>query len=929
MDRPANVNTLWGRVLADELARCGLRHAVIAPGSRSTPLVLALARHPDVQDHSVIDERSAAFFALGVARATGEPAAVVTTSGTAAGNLLPAVLEADRAGVPLLLLTAARPPELRDAGASQSADQVKLFGERVRWFHAVAEPTADDGRLRYLRSTACEAWARALGTGGPPGPVHLDLLFRKPLEPTPVSQGEEGSLPAGFDLEGPGAAGRPGGAPWRRLTPGRPAPDPAAVEELALALAGARRPLLLVGALNPTDAAPPAGPRPEGPPGLREALAVLLEALPLPVWAEAASQVRLAPLQRSGSAGGDLRGALIGTAGLLLESGRFREGARPDLVVRLGEGPLDWPLRRFAADLADLGAAQWAVDPWGRRRDPEHGVARAVAADPALLLEAVAGWLARHRPPVAIDPGWLPLHRAADRTAREVLDPAVAAREELFDGGVLWRLGRHLPEGAALVLSSSMALREAEAFLPASSEAVDVFANRGLNGIDGVTSTALGVAEARRVAGESRTALVTGDVAFAHDLSGALAAGRSGSDLVVVLLDNGGGAIFDHLPAAGLLGPAFERHLTTPPGADFGAVVRGLGWTHAAPESWQALDEELAAAFETPRQAPHLIQVRTDRGRTKELREGVLAEAADAVNEALNSPPSPDRARSPTPDSSLRTPDSRASPGEPAPVLLLHGFTGSGAGMARLARPLADAGFRVVVPDLPGHGPWEGRAPVPAGGATMEAAVAASVGALDRRGLGPPGRAHWVGYSMGGRVALAAALAHPERVASLTLIGASPGMENEDERRERRQADEALAREIEEEGLAAFVDRWMARPLFAGQARLGHRHLREARAERLRGSARGYAASLRGMGQGAQPSFWGRLGELAAPVLLIVGAEDEKYRAIVRGMAERIPDARVIEIPGAGHAAHLEAEDDVARAILDHVARASSEGTRA
>ncbi|HEX6198726.1 MAG TPA: 2-succinyl-5-enolpyruvyl-6-hydroxy-3-cyclohexene-1-carboxylic-acid synthase, partial [Thermoanaerobaculia bacterium] len=508
---PPNVSTLWGRVLADELARCGLRHAVIAPGSRSTPLVVALAEHPDVLDHSVIDERSAAFVALGLARATGRPAAVATTSGTAAGNLLPAVLEADRAGVPLLLLTADRPPELRDAGDSQSADQVKLFGDRVRWFHLVAEPAADDGRLAYLRSTACEAWARAAGAGGPPGPVHLDLPFRKPLEPAPVAAGEAGALPAGFDPEAPGAAGRPGGAPWRRVSVGRPAPDPAVVEELALALAGAERPLVLAGALDLTEVEPPAWARPEGPPGLREALAALLAALPLPVWAEATSQLRLAPLRGDDEEEG-ARGAVLGTAGLLLGSGRFAEAARPNLVLRLGEAPLDWPLRRFAERLAAEGVPQWALDPWGRRRDPEHAVARTVAADPALLLQAVADRLGRYRPAPATDPGWLPLHRAADRAARLALERAMAAREELFDGGVLHRLGRHLPEDAALVLSSSMPLREAESFLVSSGRPADVFANRGLNGIDGVTSTAVGVAAGRRAAGEGRTVLVTGDV---------------------------------------------------------------------------------------------------------------------------------------------------------------------------------------------------------------------------------------------------------------------------------------------------------------------------------------------------------------------------------------------------------------------------------
>jgi 2-succinyl-6-hydroxy-2,4-cyclohexadiene-1-carboxylate synthase len=238
--------------------------------------------------------------------------------------------------------------------------------------------------------------------------------------------------------------------------------------------------------------------------------------------------------------------------------------------------------------------------------------------------------------------------------------------------------------------------------------------------------------------------------------------------------------------------------------------------------------------------------------------------------------------------------------------------------MAGLARPLRAAGLPVLAPDLPGHG----GSPVPAGGATLSAAVAAALAALDRRGLG---RAHWVGYSLGGRVALAAALDHPERCASLVLVGATAGIEDDQALAARGAADEALAGELEAGGLAAFVDRWMAQELFASQGRLGHRGLRAARSERLRGSASGYAASLRGMGQGVQPSFWARLGEVEVPVLLVVGEEDGKYGEVARAMADRMAGARVAVVPGAGHAAHVEAPGAVGELVLGFLRAAEVE----
>ena len=486
-------------------------------------------------------------------------------------------------------------------------------------------------------------------------------------------------------------------------------------------------------------------------------------------------------------------------------------------------------------------------------------------------------------------------------------------------------------------------MRELEVFLrerPGGGAAgLDVFANRGLNGIDGVTSTALGVALGRRALGRSRTVLVTGDVAFAHDLSGALAAGRlrDHADPVIVLVDNGGGAIFDHLPAAGCE-PGFTRHLATPPGADFAALARGCGFApqggYQAPESWRALRRIVETAVSIGGAGPRLVHVRTERARSKALREEIIGRVAALVDGAVERAlgggtgrrgtghPSPPRGE----DRAAQT-GRRAAGGRPAgafaterdraaepPVLFLHGFTGSGADWNELRHLLVRfAGGRPTLAlDLPGHG----AAPVPSDGATVDEAVAAIVRGLDLLGHlhdkpGGVGRAHLVGYSLGGRMALATAVRHPDRLASLTLIGASPGIEGDAERSERRQSDEALARSIEDDGLHPFVDRWMEQPIFASQLRLGHRVLRQSRLARLGGTTRGYAASLRGMGQGAQPPLWSSLAALEIPVLLIAGALDEKYTALAHAMADRMPNARVEIVPDTGHAVHLEAPQRV------------------
>jgi 2-succinyl-5-enolpyruvyl-6-hydroxy-3-cyclohexene-1-carboxylate synthase len=475
------------RAFADELVRSGVRHACTSPGSRSTPLVLALVRDGRLRVHSHVDERAAAFFALGIAKATGTPAAIACTSGTAAANFLPAVVEAHEAGVPLLVLTADRPPELREVGAGQAVDQLKLYGSATRWFFEVG--THDASAEPWMRALACRAVHATLGANGRPGPVHLNFPLREPL----VAPAE---LPDG-------RGGRPGGAPW--LTR-RAAPPPAA--DLAAWVAANPRGVVVAGRAERRQ------------PALAEALAQFASRTGWPLLADPLSWAR--------------RGtAAVAHYDALLRDDAFATAQRPTAVLRVGDLPTSKPLRAW---LAGLDAEQLAFDAEGVWHDPDASLHAVLAADPAATLDAVA---------VDGDRAWLEAWRAADAAAGTAIDEALG--DVLGEPRVARELCALLPHDATLFVASSMPVRDVETFMAARADPPRVLAHRGANGIDGTVSAAFGAA----AASDGPVALLIGDVALAHDLGGLLAAKRLGLALTIVLVDNEGGGIFEFLPVAG------------------------------------------------------------------------------------------------------------------------------------------------------------------------------------------------------------------------------------------------------------------------------------------------------------------------------------------------------------------------------------------
>jgi len=521
------------RALCDELARCGLQHACTSPGSRSTPLVLSLVREPGIRTWSHIDERCAGFFALGAAKASGHPAAITCTSGTAAANLAPAVVEAHHARVPIIVLTADRPPELRDNGAGQAIDQLKLYGGAAKWFFEVGVDEATAANLRWIRQLACRAYWTALE--GRPGPVHLNFPLREPLV-------GDGPLP-----EDP-VPGRTDGRPWTR-TSRPPAGAPAARRELPA------RTVIVIG-------------RSERGRELGAEAARLAERGGFPLLADPLSGARHSK-------------AAIARYDLLLRDERFGSELAPELVIRVGDLPTSKPLRSWLASLRE--AEQLALDPASAWQDPAAAVTEIEPGDPLAALRGCG-----RRDPA--DPAWLAGWRAADQTASAAIEHALGS--ELSEPLVAARLGEWLPSEATLFVASSMPIRDVELYFPAGQPLPRVLSNRGANGIDGTVSSAFGAV----ATSAGPVVLLIGDVALLHDLGGLLAARRLGLELTIVLLNNDGGGIFHFLPVA-TQRDAFEEHIATPHGIGFAHAAALYGCAHLRPHTPAELETALTSAL--------------------------------------------------------------------------------------------------------------------------------------------------------------------------------------------------------------------------------------------------------------------------------------------------------------------------------------------
>ncbi len=525
-----NVNSLWASVMVETLAQLGLQTAIICPGSRSTPLTYAFARHSEVETLPILDERSAAFFALGCAKRQFRPVALVCTSGTAGANFYPAVIEAYESGVPLLLFTADRPPEMRDCASGQTIDQQKLFGKFVQHYSEMAVPVASLAMLDYLRQTLVSGWGRAIAPHA--GPIHFNCPFRDPLPPLPDGKTEQ--LTSDFDEEMFFSAIAPPN-PTRFQTQSIPSETWAQCE----------RGIIIAGPTMSASAQ-----------DYCKAVSSLAHDLGWPVLAEG-----LSPLRNYRR----LNDSLVSTYDIILRDSDRADTLSPDVVIQLGPLPISKVLRQW---LQKHRPQRWIIGE-GKNLDPLHGPTRFLFSS----VEQLAADL-KNSDPIVNTQGYLQRWLTCEQSMRQALNNRLATETALVESKIVWLLSQHLPEHTPLFIANSMPVRDVEYFWPTNNRQISPAFSRGANGIDGTLSTAMGLAHHNRP-----TVLLTGDLAFLHDTNGLLNAGQLKGHLTVVVVNNHGGGIFEMLPIS-QFEPEFEKYFVTPQSVNLFLLCKAYGVEH-------------------------------------------------------------------------------------------------------------------------------------------------------------------------------------------------------------------------------------------------------------------------------------------------------------------------------------------------------------
>lgn len=551
-----NLNTLWASILVETLVRCGLTTAIVCPGSRSAPLTTAFAQHPEIDAIPVLDERSASFFALGIAKQMHRPVVLVCTSGTAGANFYPAVIEARESRVPLLVLTADRPPELRDCNAGQAIDQQKLFGDFVNYYCELATPELEISRLQYLRQRIAQCYQQCLYPLS--GSVHINVPLRDPLVPI-----EDLTVMDWCDR-----------IPQDFFDHLSAFTKPALTQKVSMP--EVKRGLIIAGVAQPKN-----------PSAYAASIAKIVHLTGFSVLAEALSPIRnYAHLY-------DRR--LISTYDTILRNSELAQALKPDFILRIGEMPTSKVLRQWL-EAGDV--ATWIVDECDRSLDALHGTTQNILTSVVAFAESM------EKPLQTPDLNYCQAWENAESQVRGTIDRLLQSEANCFEGKAAWLLAQVLPPNTPLFISNSMPVRDMEYFWKPNDRTYQPYINRGANGIDGSLSTALGIAYQNQ-----SSVMLTGDLSLLHDTNGFLIRSHFQGHLTIVLLNNNGGGIFGMLPIA-QFNPPFEEFFSTPQNIDFEQLCKTYQVEYALINDWEQLCDRLKAL---PQQGIRVLEVKCDR----------------------------------------------------------------------------------------------------------------------------------------------------------------------------------------------------------------------------------------------------------------------------------------------------------------------------
>lgn len=561
----------------DELAKSGLAHAVISPGSRSTPLAMTVCEHPAIQEWIVVDERTAAYFALGMAKQTKMPVALICTSGTAAANYFPALIEAYYNRVPLIVLTADRPHELRDIGAPQVIDQIKLFGEHVKWFHEMSQPEATDEILSYVRTTANRAIH--IAKSGNPGPVHINFPFRDPLVPN-------------FSIEN--LWGNNEDHSYHQLYEGKKQIREEVLHQFREKLITMEKGLIVCG--------------PQEDKATAEAIAKLADRWQIPVLADPLSQLR---------AGKHDKDVLIENYDSMFRDETLRNQLKPDFIIRFGAMPVSKYYDKFTSEHQD--ARHIVVEPYEGFRQPTKQPTEIYYAHPVDFINgllAITDWTG--------DQDWLTKWQQLNKKATNHIEQSNV--DQLTEGVAVRELIKAMPTDSVLYVGNSMAVRDLDTFFMRTDKQITLLANRGVSGIEGLISSALGAAATTT----KRVTLLIGDLAFYHDLNGLLIGKQYELDLTILLMNNNGGGIFSFLPQANEP-KYFEKLFGTPLHIDFKHAITMYQGTYRLVDDVVQLKKELQESYQ--RNGTTVIEVRTDREENMRWHRQIWQQIADDLTD--------------------------------------------------------------------------------------------------------------------------------------------------------------------------------------------------------------------------------------------------------------------------------------------------------